>query len=119
MIYTHPEIAWVGMTEDQLKAEGIPFKVGFFPFAATGRALAMNEKNGRVKMIAHKETDEILGVHILGVSASELIAEDVLAMEFKASAEDIARTIHGQPTLSEAFHEAALAVDKRALHKAN
>lgn len=119
VIYTHPEIAWVGKTEDQLKAEGTPFKVGFFPFAATGRALAMNEKNGRIKMIAHKGTDEILGVHILGVSASELIAEAVVAMEFKASAEDIARTIHGHPTLSEAFHEAALAVDKRALHKAN
>jgi len=119
VIYTHPEIAWVGKTEEQCKAEGIPYKVGFFPFAATGRALAMNEKNGRVKMIAHKETDEVIGVHILGVSASELIAEAVLAMEFKASAEDIARTVHGHPTLSEAFHEAALAVDKRALHKAN
>ena len=119
VIYTHPEIAWVGKTEDQLKAEGTPFKVGFFPFAATGRALAMNEKSGRIKMIAHKETDEVLGVHILGVSASELIAEAVVAMEFKASSEDIARTIHGHPTLSEAFHEAALAVDKRALHKAN
>ena len=119
VIYTHPEIAWVGKTEEQCKAEGIPYKVGFFPFAATGRALAMNEKNGRVKMIAHKDTDEVIGVHILGVTASELIAEAVIAMEFKASAEDIARTIHGHPTLSEAFHEAALAVDKRALHKAN
>lgn len=119
VIYTHPEIAWVGKTEEQCKAQGIPYKVGFFPFAATGRALAMNEKNGRVKMVAHAETDEVLGVHILGNSASELIAEAVLAMEFKASSEDIARTIHGHPTLSEAFHEAALAVDKRAIHKAN
>lgn len=119
VIYTHPEIAWVGKTEEQCKAENIPYKVGFFPFAANGRALAMNEKNGRVKMIAHKETDEVIGVHILGVSASELLAEAVLAMEFKASAEDIARTIHGHPTLNEAFHEAALAVDKRAIHKVN
>ena len=119
VIYTHPEIAWVGKTEEQCKAEDIPYKTGFFPFAANGRALAMNEKNGRVKMIAHKETDEILGVHIFGVSASELIAEAVIAMEFKASSEDIARTIHGHPTLNEAFHEAALAVDKRAIHKAN
>ncbi len=119
VIYTHPEIAWVGKTEEQCKEEGIPYKVGFFPFAANGRALAMNEKNGRVKMIAHQETDELIGVHILGVSASELIAEAVLAMEFKASSEDIARTIHGHPTLNEAFHEAALAVDKRAIHKAN
>lgn len=119
VIYTHPEIAWVGKTEEQCKAEGIPYKAGFFPFAANGRALAMNEKNGRIKMIAHKETDEILGVHIFGVSASELIAEAVVAMEFKASSEDIARTIHGHPTLNEAFHEAALAVDKRAIHKAN
>ena len=119
VIYTHPEIAWVGKTEEQCKAEGIPYKAGFFPFVANGRALAMNEKNGRVKMIAHKETDEILGVHIFGASASELIAEAVIAMEFKASSEDIARTIHGHPTLNEAFHEAALAVDKRAIHKAN
>ncbi len=119
VIYTHPEIAWVGKNEEQCKEEGIPYKVGFFPFAANGRALAMNEKNGRVKMIAHKETDEVIGVHILGVSASELLAEAVLAMEFKASSEDIARTIHGHPTLNEAFHEAALAVDKRAIHKAN
>ena len=119
VIYTHPEIAWVGKTEEQCKAESIPYKTGFFPFAANGRALAMNEKNGRVKMIAHKETDEILGVHIFGVSASELIAEAIFAMEFKASSEDIARTIHGHPTLNEAFHEAALAVDERAIHKAN
>ena len=83
------------------------------------RCWAMNEKNGRVKRIANKETDEVIGVHILGVSASELLAEAVLAMEFKASSEDIARTIHGHPTLNEAFHEAALAVDKRAIHKVN
>ncbi|MGH1540605.1 MAG: dihydrolipoyl dehydrogenase [Arenicella sp.] len=119
VIYTHPEIAWVGINEEEAKAQNIPHKVGFFPFAATGRAMAMNEKGGRVKMIAHAETDEVLGVHILGPHASELISEAVLAMEFKASSEDIARTIHAHPTLSEAMHEAALAVDKRALHKAN
>lgn len=119
VIYTHPEIAWVGITEEQAKANGTPYKTGFFPFAATGRALAMNEKSGRVKIVAHAETDEVLGVHIFGPHASELIAEAVLAMEFKASSEDIARTIHGHPTLSEAMHEAALAVDKRAIHKAN
>lgn len=119
VIYTHPEIAWVGINEDQAKEQGIDYKTGFFPFAATGRALAMNEKNGRVKMVADAKTDEILGVHILGPQASELISEAVLAMEFSASSEDIARTIHGHPTLSEAMHEAALSVDKRALHKAN
>ena len=119
VIYTHPEIAWVGITEDQAKEQGLDYKTGFFPFAATGRALAMNEKSGRVKMIADAKTDEILGVHILGSQASELIAEAVLAMEFSASSEDIARTIHSHPTLSEAMHEAALSVDDRALHKAN
>ena len=119
VIYTHPEIAWVGINEEQAKEQGLKYKTGFFPFAANGRSLAMNEKGGRVKMIADAETDQILGVHILGPNASELISEAVLAMEYSASSEDIARTIHAHPTLSEAFHEAALAVDGRALHKVN
>jgi len=119
VIYTHPEIAWVGINEEQAKELGINYKTGFFPFAANGRSLAMNEKGGRVKMIADAETDRILGVHILGPNASELISEAVLAMEYSASTEDIARTIHGHPTLSEAMHEAALSVDGRALHKVN
>lgn len=119
VIYTHPEIAWVGITEEQAKERKINYKTGFFPFAANGRSLAMNEKGGRVKMIADAETDRVLGVHILGPNASELIAEAVLAMEYSASTEDIARTIHAHPTLSEALHEAALSVDGRALHKVN
>ncbi len=119
VIYTHPEIAWVGKTERELKDEGIPVATGQFSFAATGRAKAMNEAGGFVKVVAHAETDRILGVHIVGPRASELIAEAVLAMEFHASAEDLARTIHAHPTLSEATHEAALSVAKRAIHKAN
>jgi dihydrolipoamide dehydrogenase len=119
VIYTHPEIAWVGINEEQAKEQGINYKTGFFPFAANGRALAMNEKGGRVKMIADADTDRILGVHILGPSASELISEAVLAMEYSASSEDIARTVHAHPTLSETMHEAALAVTGRALHKVN
>ena len=119
VIYTHPEIAWVGLTEDEAKSQGYDVKTGFFPFAANGRSLAMNEKGGRVKMVADGKTDRILGVHILGPNASELISEAVLAMEYSASTEDIARTIHAHPTLSEAFHEAALSVTNRALHKVN
>ncbi len=119
VIYTHPEIAWVGLNEDEAKAQGHEVKTGFFPFAANGRSLAMNEKGGRVKMVADANSDRILGVHILGPNASELIAEAVLAMEYSASTEDIARTIHAHPTLSEAFHEAALSVSDRALHKVN
>ena len=119
VIYTHPEIAWVGINEEQAKEQGINYKTGFFPFAANGRSLAMNEKGGRVKMIADADTDRVLGVHILGPNASELISEAVLAMEYSASTEDIARTIHAHPTLSEAMHEAALSVDGRALHKVN
>ncbi len=119
VIYTHPEIAWVGITEEQAKAQGIDYNTGFFPFAPNGRAMAMNEKGGRVKVIADAKTDRVLGVHILGPSASELIAEAVLAMEYSASTEDIARTVHAHPTLSEAFHEAALATTGRALHKVN
>ena len=119
VIYTHPEIAWVGVTEQQAKEQGLDYKTGFFPFAATGRALAMNEKGGRIKIVTDAKTDEIIGVHIIGPSASELIAEAVVAMEYKASAEDLARTVHAHPTLSEAMHEAAMAVDGRAIHKAN
>ncbi len=119
VIYTEPEIAWAGKTEQQCKAENIPYKVGTFPFAAIGRAVAMNEPAGLVKMIAHAETDRILGVHMVGAEVSELIAEAVVAMAFKGSSEDLARIVHAHPTLSEAVHEAALAVDKRAIHKAN
>jgi len=119
VIYTEPEIAWAGKTEKQLKDEGVPYKVGSFPFAAIGRAVAMNEAVGQVKMIAHAETDRILGVHMVGPGVSELIAECVVAMEFKGSSEDLARIVHAHPTLSEAVHEAALSVDKRAIHKGN
>jgi dihydrolipoamide dehydrogenase len=119
VIYTEPEIAWAGKTEDELKQAGIPYKAGSFPFAAIGRAVAMNETAGFVKILAHAETDRILGVHMVGPGVSELIAEAVVAMEFHGSAEDLARIIHAHPTLSEAVHEAALAVDKRAIHKVN
>jgi dihydrolipoamide dehydrogenase len=119
VIYTEPEIAWAGKTEKQLKDEGVPYKVGTFPFAAIGRAVAMNEAIGQVKVIAHADTDRLLGVHMVGPGVSELIAEAVVAMEFKGSAEDLARIVHAHPTLSEAVHEAALSVDKRAIHKGN
>ena len=119
IIYTWPEIAWVGKTEEELKRQGVKYKVGIFPFAANGRANAMEAGTGRVKMLVRADTDEILGVHIFGPMASELIAEAVTAMEFRASAEDLQRTIHAHPTLSEAMHEAALAVDKRAIHVVN
>ena len=119
VIYTEPEIAWAGKTEEELKATGVPYKTGTFPFAAVGRAVAMNETAGQVKVIAHAETDRILGVHMVGPAVSELIAEAVVAMEFHGSAEDLARIVHAHPTLSEAVHEAALSVDKRAIHKAN
>ncbi len=119
VIYTDPEIAWVGKTEQELLAEGIEYSAGSFPFAATGRGLAMGNATGMVKILADAETDEILGVHIIGASASELIAECVVAMEFHGSAEDLARIVHAHPTLSEAIHEAALNVDKRAIHRVN
>jgi dihydrolipoamide dehydrogenase len=119
VIYTEPEIAWVGKTEAQCKAENIPYKTGSFPFAAVGRAVAMNEPAGFVKIIAHAETDRILGAHLVGANVSELVSECVVAMEFKGSAEDLARIVHAHPTLSEAVHEAALSVDKRAIHKVN
>lgn len=116
VIYTWPEIAWVGKTEQELKDEGVEVRSGFFPFAASGRARAMGETGGMIKMIGDARTDRILGVHIIGPNASELLAEAVIAMEFEGSTEDVARTIHSHPTLSEAMHEAALAVDKRTLH---
>lgn len=116
VIYTWPEIAWVGKTEQQLKQEGIEYSSGMFPFAASGRAHAMGETGGMIKMLSDAKTDRVLGVHILGPSASELLSEAVLAMEFDGSSEDIARTIHAHPTLAEAMHEAALGVDKRTIH---
>ena len=119
VIYTQPEIAWVGQTEEQVKASGRPYKVGTFPFAASGRARAMEAGAGMVKIVSAKDDDEVLGVHVIGPMAGELIAEAVLAMEYSASTEDIQRTIHAHPTLSEAIHEAALAVDKKAIDGLN
>ena len=118
-IYTSPEIAWVGVTENEAEASGTKCKTGSFPFMATGRAKAMENTSGFVKVVADKQTDEILGVHIIGPHASELVAEAVVAMEYKASSEDLARTIHAHPTLSEAVHEAALSVDSRGIHRLN
>ena len=115
VIYTAPEIAWVGQSEEQAKAAGRSVKVGSFPFAASGRAKAMEAGAGFCKVVADAGSDEILGVHIIGPMAGELIAEAVLAMEYSASSEDLQRTIHAHPTLSEALHEAALAADKRAI----
>ena len=116
VIYTHPEIAWVGKTEQQLKNEGIEFRAGQIPFAANGRALGQGDTAGFIKILADARTDRVLGIHAVGTSVSELIAEAVVAMEFGASSEDIARICHAHPTLSEVMHEAALAVDKRPLH---
>ena len=116
VIYTSPEIAWVGQTEQQLKAAGVAYKAGTFPFLANGRARALGDTTGMVKFLADAKSDEILGVHIVGPMASELIAEAVVAMEFRASSEDIARICHAHPSLSEATKEAALAVDKRTLN---
>jgi dihydrolipoamide dehydrogenase len=116
VVYTWPELASVGWTEEQAKESGADYRTGKFPFLANGRARCLDETEGQVKILADARTDRILGVHILGARASELIAEAVLAMEFAGSAEDLARTCHAHPTLSEAVHEAALAVDKRAIH---
>ena len=116
VIYTKPEIAWVGKTEQQLKEAGMEYKVGQFPFSANGRAQALGEAKGFAKMLSDAKTDRVLGVHIVGPYASELIGEAVLAMAFSASSEDIALTVHAHPSLSEAIHEAALAVAGRALH---
>ncbi|MBS0218746.1 MAG: dihydrolipoyl dehydrogenase [Proteobacteria bacterium] len=119
VIYTEPEIAWVGKTEEQLKADGIAYKAGSFPFAAVGRAVAMAEPIGFVKVLADAETDRILGMHLIGPNVSELVHEGVISMEFNGSADDLARICHAHPSLSEAVHDAAMAVDKRAIHKAN
>jgi len=119
VIYTAPEIAWVGQTEEQVKASGRPYKIGAFPFAASGRARAMEAAQGLAKIVSAKDDDEILGVHVIGPMAGELIAEAVLAMEYSASTEDLQRTIHAHPTLSEAIHEAALAADKKAIDAIN
>jgi dihydrolipoamide dehydrogenase len=119
VVYTDPEIAWVGKTEQELEKAGVEYKTGSFPFAANGRALAGGQGTGLVKILADTETDEILGIHIFGANASELIAECVVAMEFQGSSEDLARIIHAHPTLSEAVHEAALHLDGRAIHRGN
>jgi len=116
VIYTSPEIAWVGKTEQQLKSEGVDFRTGTFPFSANARARALGDTSGMVKVIAHAGTDEILGVHIIGPMASELISEAVVAMEFRGSSQDIGMICHAHPSLSEAMKDAALAVDKRALN---
>jgi len=119
VIYTAPEIAWVGKTEEEVKASGRPYKTGSFPFAANGRAKALEQTSGMVKVIAASDDDEILGIHIVGPMAGELISEAVLAMEFSASTEDLQRTIHAHPSLAESIHEAALAADNRALNYTN
>jgi dihydrolipoamide dehydrogenase len=119
VVYTDPEIAWVGKTEQELQAAGVDYKTGSFPFAANGRALAGGHSSGMVKMLADAETDDILGVHIFGANASELVSECVVAMEFQGASEDLARIIHAHPTLSEAVHEAALHLDGRAIHRGN
>ena len=119
VIYTTPEIAWVGLTEEQVKASGREYKTGTFPFLASARARAMEQAVGLAKIVAARADDEILGVHIVGPYAGELIAEAVLAMEYSASSEDLQRTIHAHPTLAEAVHEAALAVDKRSIDAIN
>lgn len=119
VIYTTPEIAWVGRTEEELRQAGIAWKAGTFNFAASGRAKAMDQAAGLVKVLADAGSDEILGVHVCGPMAGELIAEAVVAMEFQGTAEDLQRTIHAHPTLAEAVHEAALSVDRRAIHAIN
>ncbi|MEE9333597.1 MAG: dihydrolipoyl dehydrogenase [Granulosicoccaceae bacterium] len=119
VIYTHPEVAWVGKTEEQLKSDGVEYQVGTFPFAASGRAKAKGDTGGLVKIIRDKNTDRVLGAHLIGPAASELLGQSVLALEFDATIEDIAHTIHAHPTLSEAMHEAALSADGRAIHIAN
>ena len=116
VVYTDPEIATVGRSEEELEAAGVPFRKGTFPFSANGRARAMARTEGKVKVLAHRETDRVLGVHVVGPRAGDLIAEAVAAMAFHASAEDLARVVHAHPTLAEAVKEAALAVDGRPLH---
>ena len=119
VIYTHPEIAWVGQSEEELNAEGVDCKVGIFPFAASGRALAANDSEGLVKLLADAKSDRILGCQIIGASAADLLQQIVIAMEFSASAEDIGLTMFSHPALSEAIHEAALAANGQAIHIGN
>ena len=119
VIYTHPEIAWVGKNEEQLKQEGKTFNVGTFPFAASGRALAANDSDGLVKIIADSKTDKILGCHIIGAAAADLLQQVAIAMEFSSSAEDLGLTMFSHPALSEAVHEAALAANGHAIHIGN
>jgi dihydrolipoamide dehydrogenase len=116
VMYTHPEVAWVGQNEQEVKASGVKYKVGTFPFSANSRAKTNLDTEGLVKMIADAETDRILGVHIIGPNAGEMIAEGTLAIEYGASSEDIARTCHAHPTLAEAFKEAAMATYGKAIH---
>lgn len=116
VMYTHPEVAWVGQNEQELKAAGINYKIGTFPFSANSRAKTNMDTEGMVKILADAETDRILGVHIIGASAGEMIAEGTLALEYGASSEDVARTCHAHPTLSEAFKEAAMATHGKAIH---
>ena len=119
VIYTHPEIASIGKTEEQLKADGVEYKVGTFPFLAVGRAVAANDSDGMVKMLADAKTDRVLGCHIIGPSAADLVQTVTVAMEFSTSAEDIGMTVFSHPALSEAVHEAALAVNGHAIHMPN
>jgi dihydrolipoamide dehydrogenase len=119
VIYTHPEIAWIGKNEEELKASGIDYNIGVFPFAASGRALAANDSDGLIKLLADTQTDRILGCHIIGASAADLLQQIVIAMEFSASAEDIGLTMFSHPSLSEGVHEAALAVNGHAIHISN
>jgi dihydrolipoyl dehydrogenase len=119
VVYTHPEIAWVGKSEQELKAGGDNYVTGSFPMAASGRAMAANDTVGLIKVLADEETDRVLGVHMIGAHVSELIAEAVVAMEFGASAEDLGLTMFAHPTLSEGLHEAALAVAGHAIHVPN
>ena len=119
VVYTHPEIAWVGKNEEDLKGAGEDYSVGVFPMRASGRAMASNSTSGLIKVLADKHTDQILGVHIIASHASEMISEAVIAMEYRASAEDLGLTMFAHPTLSEGLHEAALAVSGRAIHVSN
>ena len=119
VIYTHPEIAWVGKNEKELREEGINFKVGKFPFSASGRALAVDQSTGFVKVISDSKTDTILGVHVIGPAAAELVQQALISMEFGASSEDIGLTMFSHPTVSEALHEAALSSNNQAIHMWN
>lgn len=116
VIYTHPEVAWVGASEDDLKKKGVAYKKGVFPMAANSRARTNNDSDGLVKILTDAKTDKMLGIHIIASNAGEMIAEGVLALEYGASAEDVARTCHAHPTMSEAFKEACMAATDKAIH---